>query len=145
MRSIVVLSGYFNPLHVGHIRLLEAASRLGDRVVVIVNNDQQQLLKKGKIIMDELERLEIVQAIKSVDEVVLSIDKDRSIARTLEQLAQSNPKSRIIFANGGDRQSAAVVPETPICERFGIEMRFDVGGTEKLNSSSNINRRRGEE
>ena len=145
MSSTVAVSGYFNPIHVGHVRLLEAASQLGDKLVVIVNNDRQQMLKKGKIIMNEAERLEVVEAIRFVDEAVLAIDDDPSIVRTLEQVALSHPESKVIFANGGDRQSTADIPETAVCERYGIEMRFGVGGNEKLNSSSNINQRRGEE
>lgn len=145
MSSVVVVSGYFNPLHLGHVRMLEAASRLGDKVVVIVNNDFQQRLKKGKIIMNEAERLEVVRALRYVDEAVLAIDRDPSIVRTLERVAQTHAGAKVIFANGGDRQSAADVPETAVCERYGIELLFGVGGNEKLNSSSNINQLRGEE
>lgn len=145
MSSIVVVSGYFNPIHLGHIRMLEAASRMGDRLIVIVNNDAQQRLKKGKVIMAEAERLEVVRAIRYVDEAMLALDDDPSIVRTLERIASSHPGAKICFANGGDRKSAADVPETAVCERYGIEMRFGVGGDDKINSSSEINQRRGEE
>lgn len=145
MSSIVVVSGYFNPIHLGHIRMLEAASRMGDRVIVIVNNDVQQRLKKGKIIMTESERLEIVRAIRYVDEAVIAIDDGPSIVRTLERIAADHPGENLCFANGGDRQSAADVPETAVCEKHGIEMRFGVGGNDKINSSSQINRLRGKE
>ena len=145
MSSVVVVSGYFNPIHIGHVRLLQEASELGDKVVVIVNNDHQQQLKKGKIIMGQEERLEVVRAIRFVDEALIAVDEDPTILRTLEQVATSHPEATIIFANGGDRNTAANVPEAELCQRFGIEMRFDVGGTEKLNSSSNINQLRGAE
>ncbi len=145
MRSITVVSGYFNPIHIGHVRLLEAADALGDEVIVIVNNDRQQLLKKGKVIMAEEERLEVVRAIRYVDQAVLAIDDDPTIVRTLDQIARDNPDAQITFANGGDRQSADDVPETAVCQRYGIEMKFAVGGNEKLNSSSNINKIRGQE
>ena len=145
METIVVASGYFNPIHVGHVRLLEAASKLGDRLVVIVNNDLQQMAKKGKIIIEENQRLEVVRALRVVDEAVLAVDEGRTVCKTLEQIAEAHRGCRMVFANGGDRGSSAAVPETAVCERFGIEMRFDVGGVTKANSSSNINQRLGRE
>src|SRR5690349_20266258 len=77
MATIVIVSGYFNPIHKGHIRMIKHAKKLGDKLVVIVNNDKQQHLKKGKIIMPEDERHEVVTALRDVDEVILSIDEDR--------------------------------------------------------------------
>lgn len=145
MSTVVIVSGYFNPIHLGHVRMLEAASQLGDKVVVVVNNDRQQLLKKGKIIMREEERQEVVQAIRFVDEALVAVDDDPTIMKTLAKIARAHDDSKIIFANGGDRASVVDVPETAICARYGIEMRFGVGGTDKLNSSSNINQLRGEE
>lgn len=140
MGTVVVVSGYFNPLHAGHVRYLAAARKLGDKLVVIVNNDRQQILKKGKIITNEDERLEVAQALRDADEVVLSIDEDRSVCRTLESIATKNSGSAVVFANGGDRDSRTDIPETEVCDRLGIELRFAVGGTEKVNSSANINR-----
>ena len=145
MSSIVVVSGYFNPIHLGHVRMLEAASQLGDKLIVIVNNDLQQRLKKGKIIMTADERLEVVKAIRYVDEAVIALDEDPSIVRTLEDVAEAHAGASMTFANGGDRQSAADVPETAVCEHYGIKMLFGVGGFDKLNSSSNINQLRGQE
>ncbi len=136
--TVVVVSGYFNPLHIGHLRMLEAARALGDEVVVIVNNDRQQQMKKGKIIIPEDERCEIVAAIRHVDEVMLAVDEDRTVRQSLVAVAQRHAGKRIVFANGGDRSSGQVVPETEICEEHGIEMVFDLGGTEKIQSSSNI-------
>lgn len=143
MKTVAVVSGYFNPVHIGHVRLVEAARKLGDQLVVIVNNDLQQLQKKGKIILAEDERIEVVRALRAVDQAVLAVDEDRTVCRTLEQVAQAHPGCKIIFANGGDRASSAVVPETSVCERYGIEMLFDIGGATKANSSSNINERLG--
>lgn len=145
MRTIAVVSGYFNPVHVGHVRLVEAARRLADQLIVIVNSDAQQLQKKGKIIMTEGERLEVVRALRAVDEAIVAVDEDRTVCKTLEQVALAHPGCKLVFANGGDRGSAIVVPETVVCEKYSIEMRFDVGGTDKANSSSNINERLGRE
>lgn len=140
--KIVIVSGYFNPIHIGHIEMLKAAKSFGGLVCVIVNNDAQQLLKKGKIIMNEDERIGVVKAIKYVDMVYLSEDSDGTVCRTLSKIAEQFSENgyELVFANGGDRNCSRRVPETTICERYDIKMTFDCGGTEKLNSSSNINK-----
>ena len=119
--------------------MIEAAAELGNHLIVIVNNDQQQLLKKGKIILDEKNRLRLMRSIKGVDQVILSSDEDPTIIQTLEMVAKQHPGDEIIFANGGDRDSAKEVPEGPICEQYDIEMIFNAGGTEKSDSSTRIN------
>jgi len=139
----VIVSGYFNPLHGGHLDMIEAAAKLGDHLIVIVNNDKQQVLKKGKIILDEKNRLRLMRALKGVDQVVLSIDEDPTIIKTLEMVAEQHPGDELIFANGGDRDSAKEVPESDVCERYNIEMVFDAGGTEKADSSTRINQAMG--
>lgn len=135
----VIVSGFFNPLHGGHIDMIEAAAAMGDHLVVVVNNDQQQLLKKGKIILDEKNRLRLLRAIKGVDQVVLSIDDDPTIIKTLEMVAKQHPGDELVFANGGDRDSEKAVPEAEVCHRYNIAMVFDAGGTEKTDSSTRIN------
>jgi len=130
--TTVAVSGYFNPIHVGHIRLLKAAKELGDKLIVIVNNDKQVMLKKGRIIIPEDQRMEIVQAIRDVDEAVLSIDDDRTVRKTLAMVKPD------IFANGGDQASPRHIPETPVCEELSIKMIFGVGGEDKPDSSTNI-------
>ena len=126
----VVVSGYFDPLHVGHIEYLELAKSLGDRLIVIVNNDKQATLKKGESFMGQEDRLVIVGALRCVDNVFLSIDNGKDVC---ESLAFLKPD---IFANGGDRKRG-FVPEVDICERLGIIPRYGVGG-EKVESSSNL-------
>lgn len=145
MSTIAIVSGYFNPVHIGHVRLIEAARQLADQLIVIVNNDAQQLQKKGKIIIPENERAEVVRALRAVNEAIVAVDEDRTVCKTIEQIALAHRDCKIIFANGGDRDSSKEVPETTVCEKYGIEMRFDVGGTIKANSSSNINERLGRE
>lgn len=135
---VVIVSGYFGPLHGGHLDLIEGARSLGDKVCVIVNNNVQQTLKKGRVITDETKRLRIVQALRDVDFCVISIDKDPTVCLTLELLAKRFADNKLIFANGGDRITDAVVPETPICQRYGIDMVFDAGGTEKADSSTRL-------
>lgn len=125
--------------------MIEAAAALGDRLIVIVNNDKQQVLKKGKIILDEVNRLRLIRALKGVDMVVLSIDEDPSIIKTLELVAKQHPGDELVFANGGDRDSVKAVPEAQICEQYGIEMIFDAGGITKKDSSTRINQALGHE
>ncbi|MCX6742258.1 MAG: adenylyltransferase/cytidyltransferase family protein [Candidatus Pacearchaeota archaeon] len=142
-KRIIVISGYFNPLHGGHIDYMAAAKKIGDEVWVIVNNDRQQMLKKGKIIMNERERMKIVGAIKYIDKVILSIDSDLGQCETLEMIVKQNKGDHVVFAKGGDR-TIDNIPEVATCRKYGIEMAFDVGEP-KSNSSSRINRLLGKE
>jgi D-beta-D-heptose 7-phosphate kinase/D-beta-D-heptose 1-phosphate adenosyltransferase len=127
--KVVAVSGYFDPIHVGHLEFLKIAKSLGDKLVVIINSDYQADLKKGKSFMPEEDRLEIVQALRCVDEVFLSIDKDKSVCKSLEHLKPD------IFANGGDR-SLEEIPETAVMKKYNIEMVDGLG--EKIRSSSEI-------
>jgi glycerol-3-phosphate cytidylyltransferase/D-beta-D-heptose 7-phosphate kinase/D-beta-D-heptose 1-phosphate adenosyltransferase len=142
--KITIISGYFNPLHGGHLDMIEAAKQMGDKLIVIVNNDKQQLLKKGKIILDENNRMRLMSALRDVDEAVLSIDAEPPVTNTLEMIAKKYPNDELIFANGGDRDTSKVVPETVVCDKYNIEMRFDAGKG-KPDSSSRINRETGHE
>lgn len=119
----VATSGYFNPLHIGHIRLLEEAKKLGNHLTVIVNNDEQVALKGSKVFMSEIERCQIVKALACVDEVVLSVDNDSTVCKTLTMIAPD------IFAKGGD-STPLNVPEQEVCP-----VVFNVGGG-KIQSSS---------
>ena len=134
-----IVSGYFNPLHLGHLNMIKDASSFSDKLIIIVNNDIQQVLKKGKIIMDENERFEIVSAIKYVDEAIISIDKDATVRESLKLIGEKYPNDELIFCNGGDRNSVKEIPEGEICNKYNIELKFGVGGDFKQNSSSNIN------
>lgn len=143
--KIVIESGFFNPLHGGHLDMIEAGAKLGDRLVVIVNNDAQQILKKGKIILDEQNRLRLIGALRDVDEVILSIDQDPTQIKTLEKFALAHPDDELIFANGGDRDSEKAIPEVEVCRKYDIAMLFGVGGNEKADSSTRINQATGDE
>ena len=127
--NVVAVSGYFDPIHVGHLEYLELAKELGDELVVIVNNNNQCVLKKGKPFMDEADRVKIVQAIGIVDEAFLSIDKDKSVCASLDAIKPD------VFANGGDRHTGEV-PESVVCKKHGIEMVEGLG--EKIRSSSEL-------
>jgi D-beta-D-heptose 7-phosphate kinase/D-beta-D-heptose 1-phosphate adenosyltransferase len=133
-KTIVAVSGGFDPIHIGHIRYLQEAQRLGTELVVILNNDNWLINKKGFVFMPEEERKEILEAISGVSRVVITDhevgESDRSVCRTLREL---NPH---IFANGGDRRpDGDPVPEVALCEELGIQMVYNVGRG-KVQSSS---------
>ena len=125
--KVVAVSGYFDPLHVGHLEYLKQAAELGQWLVVIVNNDQQAALKKGKSFMSEADRVKIVAALECVDEVFLSVDDDRTVCKSLRAV---NPH---IFANGGDRTNEEI-PEASTCRERGIVFIDGLG--DKIRSSS---------
>lgn len=127
----VAVSGYFNPIHRGHIKMFREARQYGDKLVVIVNNDEQVKLKGTVPFHSEQERMFIVKNIRWVDEVVLSVDKDKTVCKSLLMLQPD------VFANGGDRKSTKDIPEDRVCKRIGTEMVFNVGGG-KVQSSSTL-------
>ncbi len=127
--KVVAVSGYFDPFHVGHLENFELAKKLGDKLVVILNNDKQAVLKKGGSFMSEEDRFKIISALEIVDEVFLSIDEDASVCKSL---AAVRPH---IFAKGGDRHSGEI-PEGPICRECGIEIVDGLGA--KIRASSEI-------
>ena len=127
-RKIVALSGGFDPIHVGHVRMIQSAAEMGD-VTVIANSDEWLMRKKGYVFMKYEERQEILNAIKGVYDVVKANDIDNTVCETLRYLRPD------IFVNGGDRKEGNV-PEYALCEDMGIEMKFGVGGDDKPQSSS---------
>ena len=129
MNDIVCVSGYFDPLHIGHIEYFKLSKKIGSKLMVIVNNDEQSVLKKGKSFMPCDERIQIIRELKCVDFVVKSIDKDRTVCNTLKNLV---PKPNY-FCNGGD-QNNNTIPETQICKDRNIELRDGFG--DKIQSSS---------
>ena len=137
--KVAVVSGFFNPLNGGHLDMIEAAALLGNKLIVIVNNDTQQIIKKGKVILNEQNRERLIGALRVVDEVVIAVDEDPTVVRTLSMIANQHEDDELIFANGGDRSSVKEVPETQVCQNYNIEMVFGVGGTNKADSSTRIN------
>jgi len=138
---VAVVSGYFNPAHIGHLRMFQAAKEIAPHLLVLVNNDKQQLLKKGQIIIPEDERLELVSEFRCVDEAILTVDEDATVIRSLHVVRDLYPDAEIVFCNGGDRSSADSLPpaEAETCAELRIEMRYGVGGSEKQDSSTRIN------
>ena len=131
----MAVSGGFDPIHVGHIDMLNEAKALGDELAVILNNDNWLMKKKGHVFMPQEERREILEALKPVDRVILTKHKpnneDASVCRELEELRPD------IFANGGDRKpDGDPVPEVGLCQKLGIKLIYNVGRCGKIQSSS---------
>lgn len=130
----VAVSGGFDPIHVGHIRMFKEARALGDKLVVILNNDNWLVAKKGYAFMPAKERAEIIESFPFVDRVYITkhkkSDPDRSVCKALKALKPD------VFANGGDRKAAKDIPEAILCRELGIRMVFNVGKGGKVQSSS---------
>ena len=130
----IIVSGYFNPIHKGHLELFEKAKEAGEELWVIINSDLQRELKGSKEFMDENERLTIVSAIKHVDKALISIDKDKTQCATLAHLADKFGASfELFFANGGDQNNESI-PEVRVCKEKGIGLLEGLG--DKIQSSS---------
>src|SRR3989338_311546 len=136
-KKVVMVSGGFDPVHIGHVRLFREAKKLGDELVVVINNDNWLRLKKGYVFMGELERKEIIEEFEMVDRVILSTHKkntkDISISKDLRSLRPH------IFAKGGDRHKGNIpTPEVLVCEEIGCKIVNDVGHGGKVQSSSDL-------
>lgn len=133
-KKAVIVSGYFNPIHKGHIEYFKLSKEKVDLLIVIVNNDIQRSLKGSKEFMLEDERVLIVSNIKVVDKVFLSIDEDRSVIKTIQKINNDyKSKYKLYFSNGGD-QNNQLIPEREICEKLNIKLIDDMG--QKVQSSS---------
>lgn len=130
---VVAVSGGFDPIHIGHVRLFFAAKKLGDKLIVIINNDNWLKKKKGYAFMNQDERKAVIEALKPVDKVIITRHKpnptDMSVTHVLKKLKPD------IFANGGDRKKGNV-PEDALCDMLGIKMLHNVGHGGKVQSSS---------
>ena len=137
---VVAISGFFNPLHIGHIDYISAARNLGDFLVVIVNSDDQVKIKGSVPFMNQDDRLRIIRNIKGVDRAVMAIDEDGSVCQTIREefkRLQNDPFfEEMVFANGGDRKEGGV-PEDVLEEELGVRMIYNAGG-DKVQSSSNL-------
>ena len=130
----IIVSGYFNPIHKGHIEYFNNAKTLADKLFVIVNSDHQRVLKGSKEFQQESERVFIVSNIKSVDYTILSIDEDRTVCKTIEKIALDfGSEYELSFANGGD-QNNKTIPERTICNKMEITLVDGLG--DKIQSSS---------
>ena len=130
----IIVSGYFNPIHKGHLEYFNNAKAIADKLFVIVNNDHQRELKGSKEFQDENERMIIVSNIKAVDKAILSIDTDRTVCATIKMIAeQFGEEFDFGFANGGD-QNNDTIPERAVCEEMNVGLIDGLG--DKIQSSS---------
>tara|TARA_R110001599_G_scaffold255693_1_gene455835 strand:- start:103 stop:576 length:474 start_codon:yes stop_codon:yes gene_type:complete len=143
MRRVVVISGYFNPLHTGHLDYIEGAAKLGTELIVIINSDEQVKLKGSKPFMNEEDRARIVTALACVSRCVISKDKDGTVVETLKELhlhyAVDYFFDSMTFANGGDR-TVTNSPEEKYCQWQNIRTEYNVGGTKTQSSSGLIDK-----
>jgi D-beta-D-heptose 7-phosphate kinase/D-beta-D-heptose 1-phosphate adenosyltransferase len=129
--KVVMVSGGFDPVHVGHLRMFKEAKKLGDRLVVVLNSDEWLKRKKGKNFMHQDERAELIGELDPVDEVFILESERDDVGEAIEKFKPH------IFANGGDRRDESDIPEAPICAEHNVEMIFNVGG-DKVRSSSEL-------
>ncbi|MBT6448131.1 MAG: adenylyltransferase/cytidyltransferase family protein [Flavobacteriaceae bacterium] len=133
-KKVIIVSGYFNPLHKGHIEYFKNAKNYGDALFVIVNNDYQRKLKGSKEFMDEKERLLIIDELKITDKTFLSIDNDRTVSKSIEKIHREySSEFDLCFANGGDQTNDSI-PEASICAKLNINLIDGLGN--KIQSSS---------
>ena len=133
-QKAIIVSGYFNPIHKGHLEYFNNAKAIANQLFVIVNNDHQRELKGSKEFQDENERMIIVSNIKAVDKAILSIDSDRTVCATIKMIAeQFGSEFELGFANGGD-QNNDTIPEKPVCEQMNVALIDGLG--DKIQSSS---------
>jgi len=133
-KKAIIVSGYFNPIHKGHIEYFHMAKTIANRLFVIVNSDYQRNLKESNEFMLEDERMLIINELKIVDKTILSIDKDRSVCKTIEQIYNDySDDYEFSFANGGDQKNQSI-PEFAICQKLGINLIDGLGN--KIQSSS---------
>jgi cytidyltransferase-like protein len=133
-KKAIIVSGYFNPIHKGHLEYFNKARALADALFVIVNSDFQRALKGSKEFQKEEERLFIVQNIKAVDKAFISIDKDRTVCESIRFIYENFGQAYDLgFANGGDQNNNSI-PEAPTCKELNIELIDGLG--DKIQSSS---------
>ncbi|MBO0847138.1 MAG: adenylyltransferase/cytidyltransferase family protein [Nocardioides sp.] len=140
-RRASVVSGYFNPLHVGHLDLFEAARARTGYLIVIVNNDAQQVLKKGKVIQSEEDRMRIVRSLRAVDAAYLAVEEGPGMDGSFDVVRADFPDTELEFCNGGDRKDLDTLPaeEVEAARRNDIRLIYGIGGFDKADSSTRIN------
>jgi D-beta-D-heptose 7-phosphate kinase/D-beta-D-heptose 1-phosphate adenosyltransferase len=140
--KISIVSGGFDPLHIGHVELFEKAREISDALLVIVNTDEFLIEKKGKPFMLMNERMKIIESLEVVDLAIASKDEDQTVCKTLTILASiKDPDDELLFCNGGDRTNGENTPEHRVCKQLGIKSVYGLGG--KIQSSSWLTEEKG--
>tara|TARA_B100000965_G_scaffold403643_1_gene432322 strand:+ start:1653 stop:2432 length:780 start_codon:yes stop_codon:yes gene_type:complete len=134
-----LLSGGFDPVHVGHLAMIKEANEIAEEVVILLNSDKWLKRKKGKPFMVESQRAQILEEFESVSRVIIQTDDDDdSSNNAIESFVKNNPKKTICYCNGGDRSNEKKIREATVCKKYNVDLIFGIGGVHKLESSSNL-------
>ena len=133
-----LVSGGFDPVHIGHLRMFQDAKNLSNKVILLLNNDEWLIKKKGKPFMNQNQRKEILEEFKSITEVIIQTSSEKSSSRAIEEFVNNNSNKSICYCNGGDRSNIKNILESDICQKLGVSLEFGIGGEEKVESSSQL-------
>ena len=136
--NFALVSGGFDPVHVGHLRMFQDAKRIADKVILLLNNDEWLTKKKGKPFMNQNQRKEILEEFKSISEVIIQTSSEPSSNLAIEEFVKKNPDKSICYCNGGDRNNIKNIRETEICKKLNVNLEFGIGGEKKIESSSDL-------
>lgn len=135
MKTYYIVSGGFDPIHEGHIKMLKASAEASDGVIVLVNSDEWLIRKKGKNLLNFNTRCAVCENMKGVIDVLGFDDSDESASDGIRRVRAKYPDDHLVFANGGDRKSGNI-REDSVCQECHVDLAFGVGGQDKANSSS---------
>jgi cytidyltransferase-like protein len=134
-----LVSGGFDPVHLGHLQMFKDAGKLADNVVVLLNSDEWLIRKKGRPFMDQVQRKAILEEMECISQVIIqTMDTDDSSSSSIMNFAIAHPEARICFCNGGDRSDTKKIRETDTCNKYDISLEFGIGGEQKVASSSKL-------